>query len=232
MSRAMSLMRWQPSRHHWAEISRTIKQPITPYLEQQVAERTAALQQGKPWHYLYVPDPLSADGWRDEWSAVEVGADRLLLNRLKSRLVKLLHEVFSREQADEFLAYTHQVLALNKCSRSSTACRWLTTTWFRLNSPIRLIRYFISARHYPAQQAEWEALYSAVKLSSAISSKTHRSASSERAFWWINFSMPINAWWSCLALIHPMIIGIKRTDFFLCESSWIAPASGWTANLW
>jgi PAS domain S-box-containing protein len=83
-------------------------------LEQQVAERTAALQASETELralFAAIPDPLfvlTAEGRVIE--AVEVGTGQLY-KPIEEQVGKTLHEIFSQEQADEFLGYIHQVLS-------------------------------------------------------------------------------------------------------------------------
>jgi PAS domain S-box-containing protein len=82
-------------------------------LEQQVAERTAALQASEMELralFTAIPDPLfvlTAEGRVIE--AVDVGTDQLY-KPIEEQVGKTLHEIFSQAQADEFLGYIHQVL--------------------------------------------------------------------------------------------------------------------------
>jgi PAS domain S-box-containing protein len=83
-------------------------------LEQQVAERTSALQDSETELralFAAIPDPLfvlTAEGRVIE--AVEVGTGRLY-KPIEEQVGKTLHEIFSQAQADEFLDYIHQVLS-------------------------------------------------------------------------------------------------------------------------
>ncbi|MGL4621219.1 MAG: PAS domain-containing sensor histidine kinase, partial [Chroococcidiopsis sp.] len=83
-------------------------------LEQQVAERTAALQASETElraFFAAIPDPLfvlTAEGRVIE--AVEVGIGQLY-KPIEEQVGKTLHEIFSQAQADEFLGYIHQVLS-------------------------------------------------------------------------------------------------------------------------
>jgi len=119
-------------------------------------------------------------------------------------------------KTDEFLAYTlgsqHSTSAHGQYSLPMAG----QTTWFSTRiAPIGLIRWIWLARDITQHKQAEEALQrSEAKFHNIFQTG---SASSERAFWWINL-MPINAWWSCLALIHD--IGIKRTTDFMW-SSWI-----------
>jgi PAS domain S-box-containing protein len=82
-------------------------------LEQQVAERTAALQASEMELralFTAIPDPLfvlTAEGRVIE--AVDVGTGQLY-KPIEQQVGKTLHEIFSQAQADEFLGYIHQVL--------------------------------------------------------------------------------------------------------------------------
>ena len=82
-------------------------------LEQQVAERTAALQASEiklRALFVAIPDPLfvlTTEGRVIE--AVDVGTDQLY-KPIEAQVGKTLHEIFSQAQADEFLGYIHQVL--------------------------------------------------------------------------------------------------------------------------
>nr|WP_322715029.1 PAS domain-containing protein [Nostoc sp. ChiSLP03a]MDZ8216323.1 PAS domain-containing protein [Nostoc sp. ChiSLP03a] len=88
-------------------------------LEQQVTERTAALQQNEAELRALlaaVPDPLfvlTAEGRTIE--AVEVGAGQLY-KPLEEQAGKSLHEIFSQAQADEFLDYIQQALDTHSTS--------------------------------------------------------------------------------------------------------------------
>jgi PAS domain S-box-containing protein len=83
-------------------------------LEQQVAERTAALQDSETELralFAAIPDPLfvlTAEGRVIE--AVEVGTGQLY-KPLEEQVGKTLHQIFSQAQADEFLGYIQQVLS-------------------------------------------------------------------------------------------------------------------------
>ena len=92
--------------HFLADYNRT--------LEQQVAERTAALQVSETelWAlFAAIPDPLfvlTAEGRVIE--AVDVGTGQLY-KPIEEQVGKTLHEIFSQAQAEEFLDYIHQVLS-------------------------------------------------------------------------------------------------------------------------
>jgi PAS domain S-box-containing protein len=83
-------------------------------LEQQVAERTAALQDSETELralFAAIPDPLfvlTAEGRVIE--AVEVGTGQLY-KPIEEQVGKTLHQIFSQAQADEFLGYIQQVLS-------------------------------------------------------------------------------------------------------------------------
>jgi PAS domain S-box-containing protein len=83
-------------------------------LEQQVAERTSALQDSETELralFAAIPDPLfvlTAQGRVIE--AVEVGTGQLY-KPLEEQVGKTLHQIFSQAQADEFLGYIQQVLS-------------------------------------------------------------------------------------------------------------------------
>jgi PAS domain S-box-containing protein len=83
-------------------------------LEQQVAERTVALQDSETELralFAAIPDPLfvlTAEGRTIE--AVEVGTGQLY-KPLEEQVGKTLHQIFSQAQADEFLGYIQQVLS-------------------------------------------------------------------------------------------------------------------------
>ncbi len=92
--------------HFLADYNRT--------LEQQVAERTAALQVSETELralFAAIPDPLfvlTAEGRVIE--AVDVGTGQLY-KPIEEQVGKTLHEIFSQAQAEEFLDYIHQVLS-------------------------------------------------------------------------------------------------------------------------
>ncbi|MGL4618963.1 MAG: PAS domain-containing protein, partial [Chroococcidiopsis sp.] len=83
-------------------------------LEQQVAERTAALKASETELravFAAIPDPLFVlTGEGRAIKAVEVGTGQLY-KPIEEQVGKTLHEIFSQEQADEFLDYIHQVLS-------------------------------------------------------------------------------------------------------------------------
>jgi PAS domain S-box-containing protein len=86
-------------------------------LEQQVAERTSALQDSETELralFAAIPDPLfvlTAEGRVIE--AVEVGTGQLY-KPIEEQVGQTLHEIFSQAQADEFLGYIQQVLSTQK----------------------------------------------------------------------------------------------------------------------
>ncbi|MBI4784870.1 MAG: AAA family ATPase [Oscillatoriophycideae cyanobacterium NC_groundwater_1537_Pr4_S-0.65um_50_18] len=111
-------------------------------LEQQVTERTAALQQSEAELralFAAVPDPLfvlTAEGRVIE--AVEVGTGRLY-KPLEEQIDKTLHEIFSQAQADEFLGYIHQVLSAQQVLTVEYSLQMAgQQTWFSTRiAPIR-----------------------------------------------------------------------------------------------
>jgi PAS domain S-box-containing protein len=105
-------------------------------LEQQVTERTAALQQSEAELralFAAVPDPLfvlTAEGRVIE--AVEVGTGQLY-KPIEEQVGKTLHEIFPQAQADKFLDYiqqalrTQQVLTVEYSLQMSGQETWFST---------------------------------------------------------------------------------------------------------
>jgi PAS domain S-box-containing protein len=111
-------------------------------LEQQVAERTSALQDSETELralFSAIPDPLfvlTAEGQVIE--AVEVGTDKLY-KPIDEQVGKTLHEIFSQAQADEFLDYIRQVLSTQQILTVEYSL-WMSgqKTWFSTRiAPIR-----------------------------------------------------------------------------------------------
>jgi PAS domain S-box-containing protein len=110
--------------------------------------------------FTAVPDPLfvlTAEGRVIE--AVEVGADRLY-KPIEEQVGKTLHEIFSQEQADEFLAYTHQVLSTQQVLTVEYSLPMAgQTTWFSTRiAPIRTNQVIWLARDITQRKQAEEAL--------------------------------------------------------------------------
>ncbi|MBV9385069.1 MAG: AAA family ATPase [Chroococcidiopsidaceae cyanobacterium CP_BM_ER_R8_30] len=126
-------------------------------LEQQVAERTAALQASEAELralFASVPDPLfvlTAEG--RVVKAVEVGVDRLY-RPIEEQMGKTLHEIFSQEQADQFLDYIHQVLSTQQILTVEYSLLMAgKVTWFSTRiAPIRSNQVIWLARDITEQR--------------------------------------------------------------------------------